>query len=156
MSVHHLSPFGAGARRAARHAQRQAAAPAVGVNIVTTRWVSNTVPVRSAPGTSCANPGYATISGALAAANAGDIIKVCAGTYNDQLAIQQSVTLQAHGAVTVVGPISPSNTLTPCDMDGGSDPNQALVDVCGPGGGPNSINVTITGFTIQGSWPSNV
>src|SRR5215470_12468112 len=81
---------------------------------------------------------------ALAAASAGDIIKVCAGTYNDQLGIQQSVTLQAHGAVTVVGPISPSNTLTPCDMDGGGDPNQALVD-----GGPSSINVTIPGSRFR-------
>ena len=152
----HVSPFGAGARRAVRHARRHAPAPAVGVNIVTTRWVSNAVPVGTPPGTSCASPGYSTISGALAAASNGDIIKVCAGTYDEQLGIQKSVTLQAHGAVTVVGPANPSNTLTPCDADGGTDLNQAVVDVCGPGGGPSSIQVTITGFTVQGGWPSNV
>src|SRR5690242_14183339 len=41
----HVSPFGAGAHRAAARARRHAAAPAVNVNTVTTRWVSNTVPV---------------------------------------------------------------------------------------------------------------
>jgi hypothetical protein len=155
MSVHHVSPFGVGARRAARHVQRPAAAPAP--NAATTRWVSNMTALGTAPGTSCADPGYATISAALAAANPGDIIKVCAGTYDEQLAITRGVILQAKGPVTVAGPAAPSNTLTPCDADGGSDPDQTVVDICGPDGTtPNSMQVTISGFTIQGNWPSNV
>jgi hypothetical protein len=123
MSVHHVSPFGIGARRAARHAQRRAAAPTP--STATTRWVSNTAPLGNAPGTSCADPGYATITDALNAASSGDTIKVCAGTYDEQLAITEGVILQAQGPVTVAGPATPSSTLTPCDADGGSDPDQA-------------------------------
>ena len=94
---------GMGARRAARHVQRHTAAspPQLG----TTRWVSNTATLGTAPGTSCADPGYATISDALAAATPATTIKVCAGTYDEQLAITQGVILQrATDAVTVVGP----------------------------------------------------
>ena len=35
---------------------------AVGVTTATTRWVSNTTPLGAAPGTSCADPGYATVT----------------------------------------------------------------------------------------------
>ena len=44
MSRHHVSPFGVGARRAAHHARRDAAAPAVNASTATIRWVSNTTP----------------------------------------------------------------------------------------------------------------
>ena len=82
---------------------------------------------------------------------------MCAGTYDEQLAITQAVILQAKGPVTVAGPATPSNTLTPCDADGGSDPDQTVVDICGPDGTTaNSMKVTISGFTIQGGWPSDV
>ena len=148
MSVHNVSPFGVGARRAARHVPRRAAASVP--NSGTTRWVSNTTPPGTAPGTSCADPGYATISDALSAASPGDIIKVCAGTYDEQLVIQQGVTLQAQGAVTVVGPAAPNDTATSCDADGGSQPNQDVVDICTTG------TVTVTGFTFQGGWAPDV
>ena len=147
MSVHHVSPFGAGARRAAHHVRSRTAAPAVDSGTV--RWVSNTAPLGTAPGTSCADPGYSSISTALTAASAGDTIRVCAGTYDEQLAITQGVTLQAKGPVTVVGPANFPTNATTCDTDGGSQPNQDVVDICGPG------TVTISGFTFQGSWPSN-
>jgi hypothetical protein len=52
--------------------------------------------------------------------------------------------------VTVIGPSSPSSSLTTCDADGGAQPNQDVVDICGSG-----INVTINGFIIEGSWPAN-
>ena len=150
MSVHHVSPFGAGAHRAVRHVRPRAAARAVNVTTVTARWVSNTVPVGSAPGTGCASPGYATITAAIIAANPGDIIKVCAGTYNEQLAITQSVTLQAHGAVTVIAPSALTPDLTACDAEGGAQHNQDVVDICGP------LTAVITGFTFQGNWPSDI
>jgi hypothetical protein len=145
-SKHHVSPFGVGATRAVRHITRHAAAPRVGTSTVT-EWVSNTVPVGH--NTGCASPGFATISSALAAAPSGATVKVCAGTYGEQLVITQSVILSAHGAVTVTGPAAPPST-TSCDADGGSQPNQDVVDICGAG------TVKITGFTFQGSWPSNV
>jgi hypothetical protein len=153
--LHHVSPFGTGAARAARPQSRGAAPPpaaAVTPSTVTTRWVSNTVALGT--NASCASPGYATISDALAAAAPGDIIKVCAGTYNEQLVITQSVTLKTVGAVTVIGPASPASP-TLCDADGGGQPNQDVVDICGTGS-PGSISVTILGFTFQGNWPTNV
>jgi len=150
--VHHVSPF-AGASRSARHLPRRHAAAAARPAVVTTRWVSNTVPVGTAPGTSCASPGYATISAALLAASPGDVIKVCAGTYDESLAITQSVSLQAVGSVSVVGGASPSPT-TSCDADGGATtPNQDVVDICGDGTA-GDVSVTIAGLTIQGNWPS--
>ena len=148
MSVHHVSPFGVGARRAVRHVQRHAAATVP--NSGTTRWVSNTATLGTPPGTSCADPGYATISDALAAASSGDTIKVCAGTYDEQLVITQGVTLQAQGTVTVVGPAAPNDAATSCDADGGSQPNQDVVDICTTG------TVNISGFTFQGGWAPDV
>jgi hypothetical protein len=143
----HVSPFGRGVTRSARHAARRAAAPAIGAGAMT-EWVSNSVPVGH--NTSCTNPGWSTISAALAVAPAGATVKVCAGTYTDQLAITSAVSIKAQGAVTLVGPASPADNLTNCDLDGGAQPNQDVVDICG------SIAVTISGFTIEGSWPPDV
>ena len=141
-----VSPFGGKTGRAPRRhaAPRHPAAPGIHT---TTEWVSDQVPVGS--NTSCASPGYATISSALAAAPPGSTVKVCAGTYGEQLVVTQSVTLQAEGTVTVVAPAAPAS-LTACDADGGIQPNQDIVDICG------AISVTITGFTFEGSWNSQV
>lgn len=147
-SRHHVSPFGLGAGRALRHATgRHAAAPRASTSTVA-EWVSNAMPVGN--NTGCASPGFTTISSALAAAPAGATVEVCAGTYPEQLAITQSVALVADGAVTVAGPASPADNLTSCDTDGGSQPNQDVVDICGPAA------VTISGFTIEGNWPSGI
>jgi hypothetical protein len=148
---HHASPFGLHSRRdpALRTASHSTAASTITNTSTAIEWVSNSMPVGT--NTSCANPGYETISAALAAAASGTTIKVCSGTYQEQLAITQSVTLDAVGAVTVLGPPAPASNVTACDADGGSQPNQDVVDICGTG-----ITVGITGFTIQGSWPSDV
>lgn len=152
---HHVAPFGLGARREVRHVRRLAAAPTVTTG--TTRWVSNTTALGTAPGTSCANPGYATITDAINASSAGDTIEVCAGTYDEQVVITQALTLKAKGPVTVVGPATfptnPAGYPTTCDADGGSGSyNQDVVDICGTGAG--TANVTISGFTFQGGWPA--
>jgi len=152
-AVHHVSPFGVGVSRSARHISARPGVAAAVTPSVATLWVSNTV----APGNdvSCASPGYSSISAALAAASPGAVIKVCGGTYTEQLAITQSVTLKAAGSVTVLGPASPADNLTSCDLDGGTQPNQDVVDICGTGN-PGAVSVTITGFTIQGNWPADV
>jgi hypothetical protein len=150
MTRHHVAPFGMGTRRAVRHVRRLAAAPTVTTG--TTRWVSNTTPLGPAPGTSCANPGYATITDAINASSPGDTIEVCAGTYDEQVVITQALTLKAKGPVTVVGPATfptnPADYPTTCDADGGSQPNQDVVDICGAG------TVNISGFTFEGGWPA--
>jgi hypothetical protein len=146
LSRAHVSPFGVRAARSARPVSRRRA-PARHGTTVTTEWVSNQVPPGS--NTGCASPGYSTITDAINAASTGDIIKVCAGTYDEQLVITTGVTLESSGAVTVVAPSAPASP-TSCDGDGGSQPNQDIVDICG------AINVTITGFTFQGSWDPGV
>lgn len=146
-ALHRVSPFGVAAHRSARHASRRNAPARTGSpDTGTVLWVSNSAPVGG--DTSCASPGYDTISGALAANPGGDTINVCGGTYTEQLAITQSVTLQAKGAVTVQGLASPASNLTACDADGGSQPNQDVVDICG------AVTVSISGFTIEGNWPA--
>lgn len=152
-ALHRVSPFGVTAHRTARPtARRQATARTSSPATTTVLWVSDSAPLGN--NTSCASPGYSTISGALAAAPAGATINVCGGTYTEQLAITQAVTLQAKGAVTVQGPSSPSGSLTACDGDGGSSgPNEDVVDICGPG---TPVTVHITGFTIEGGWAPDV
>jgi hypothetical protein len=142
---HRMSPSGLGARRAARPVPE--ARTRVVPQVTPTEWVSNTVAVGN--DTSCASPGFATISAALSAVTTpGTIIKVCTGTYGEQLAITQSVSLRSVGSVTVAGPATPASDLTSCDADGGSQPNQDVVDICGP------VTVSISGFTIKGGWPA--
>src|SRR3989442_412194 len=52
----------------------------------TTHWVNDDgVPVP--PGTSCNNPGYATVQAAVNAAGMGDRINVCPGTYVEEVSI---------------------------------------------------------------------
>ncbi|HEY2576103.1 MAG TPA: hypothetical protein VGI74_07320 [Streptosporangiaceae bacterium] len=145
---HHLaSPFGLGTSRAARHVPGPRTRTQAVPHVTPTEWVSNTVAAGS--DTSCASPGFGTISAALSAVTtAGTIIKVCPGTYTEQLAITQSVALQAVGSVTVLGLAAPASDLTGCDTDGGSQPNQDVVDICGP------VTVSINGFTIEGNWPA--
>jgi hypothetical protein len=145
----HVSPFGLGIARSARAHAKPAAHVAPSKASTTTEWVSNSSPVGH--NSSCASPGYETISAALQVAPSGATVKVCAGTYTEQLAITNSVALTAVGAVTVLLPASPADNLTSCDADGGAQPNQDVVDICGPG-----VSVSMTGFTIQGAWPSNV
>jgi hypothetical protein len=146
----HVSPFGASTAEHG-HATRRAVAthrPTWGpLTPGITEWVSQSATIGS--NTSCTSPGYNTISAALLAAPSGATIDVCAGTYDEQLAIVQPVTLKAKGAVTVQGPSSPADNLTGCDADGGSQPNQDVVDICGAG------TVEITGFTIAGGWSSS-
>jgi hypothetical protein len=149
----HVSPAGLGSTRAVTHVHSNGTVNGSG-SVAGPLWVSSTAPI--AGDKSCTKPGFNTISAALAVADSGATIYVCGGTYAEQLAITQGVKLIARGPVTVVGPLSPSTsaTATSCDADGGSQPNQDVVDICTTGA--TSSNVSITGFTIEGNWPADV
>jgi hypothetical protein len=59
-------------------------------------WVNDDDPNSggySPPGTSCFNPGYATIKAALAAAASGEVIQVCVGTYIENDTLNKRLTL---------------------------------------------------------------
>ena len=69
-----------------------------------TVWVSPTAS-GPAPGTSCNNAGYATIQAAINAANAGDTVNVCPGSYVENITINKAnLTVSSTGGypVTIV------------------------------------------------------
>jgi hypothetical protein len=51
------------------------------------RWVNDDAASYAPPGTSCDIAGYATIQAAVTAASPGDVIKVCPGTYRENVTI---------------------------------------------------------------------
>jgi len=80
--------------------------------VPTTWWVATTPTVGlTPPGTSCAEPGYNTISSAVSAAVAGDTINVCTGTYTEQVTIPVTLTLIG---VPYPHHTSPAPIIQPC------------------------------------------
>jgi hypothetical protein len=114
-----------------------------------TLWVSNVAAVGNNSG--CSRPGYSSVSAALAAAGSGATIKVCAGTYGEQLSVTKPVAIAAVGAVDIAVPASPSDSTTACDnaltsvAPGGVDMDG--VSICTTG------TVTLTGLTVTESVP---
>jgi hypothetical protein len=97
---------------------------------------------------SCRVGAFTTISGALAAVPAGSTIDVCPGTYNEQVHIQQSVTLQGIASGIFAQPVigSPATGLTATTTSDFGDilPYQVWVDnTSGP--------VNLTDITVDGS-----
>jgi len=79
-------------------------------------FVSNTAPL-SASGRGCEAPRYATIQGAVDAVSPGTSIKVCPGTYAEQLVIEKSVkVIGADPATppTVMAPEVVAHPTGPC------------------------------------------
>ena len=100
-----------------------------------TLWVNNAVGLTlSAPGTSCAAPGYASIAAAVTAASSGDTIRVCSGTYSESITISKSLTLL--GAQTGTDP-----------QAGGRAGGETIMDAGYPFN-VNASNVTISGFEL--------
>ncbi len=109
-----------------------------------TLWVSGATAM-GGNGTSCAHPGYNTVQAAVTAAPAGATVKVCAGTYTEQVEITKSLTLTGTGGrATLTLPASPANSAA-CASTASS---QYGVDVCGP------IHVTLSHLVIDSAWSS--
>jgi parallel beta-helix repeat protein len=104
-----------------------------------THWVNDNDPnggLYVPPGTSCDNPGYATIQSAVNAAAPGDRINVCPGTYTEQVtvpAVKNNITLRS---VQLWQAVIKAPALM---LDA-----KAIVRVTG------AQNVTILAFTITG------
>ena len=107
-----------------------------------TRWV-NDDGVAVPPGQSCSRPGYTTIQSAVNAANPGDRIRVCEGTYREQVRVpagKNNIQLISVGLWKAV--IKPPAVMVP-DHDGAN----TIVHVDG------AVNTTILAFTISGPAP---
>src|SRR5439155_23389203 len=108
----------------------------------TIRWVNDPPNSYSPPGTSCTNPGYATIGAAVAAAVSGDTIMVCPGLYAEQVQVNKNnlTLLGAQAGVDArTRPFVPDPT-TQSIIDHPCGPVQFMAD-----------DVELNGFTVQGS-----
>jgi hypothetical protein len=89
----------------------------------------------------CPHAGFTHIQDAIDAAAAGDRIRICKGTYAEQLTIQKSLTLDADsGAILMPGAMH-QNTVSLFD----SAPIAAAILV------QNASNVTVRGLTVDGA-----
>jgi hypothetical protein len=98
-----------------------------------TVYVSNSAPV-VVNGKSCAQPGFKSVQAAL---NAGPSqnVKICPGTYEEQIEIIGPAKLEATGGIgtaKLVMPSSPVDSKTLCDTKGGSQ-NIDEISICTPG-----------------------
>jgi len=96
---------------------------------------------------------FSTIQEAINAASPGDTINVTAGTYDEQVVINKSLTLEGAGAesTTIVAPGSPESFKF---TESGSFWEPVVFAFGGAGdiiAGTGTITVTISGFTIDGN-----
>ncbi len=120
-------------------------------NDPTTRWVNDDDPNGGGyadpnPGTSCNNPGYATVQAAVNAAGPGDRINVCPGTYNEQVIISGSGknNIQLRSTKQWAAVIKAPMVMVPDLADNGFF---TILRISG------AQNVTILAFTITGPGP---
>jgi Right handed beta helix region len=88
----------------------------------------------------CPTAEFSTIQAAIDAASPGEQIRVCAGTYAEQLTIQKTVLLAADNGVTLI----PAGVVENGNGAGGDNIAAAIVV-------KNATGVHITGFRIDGS-----
>lgn len=101
-----------------------------------TWYVSPTGTPSGTSGGSCTSPSFNTITLAVAAASNGDTIQVCAGTYNENVVIPRSLTL--NGAQ--VGIDARGRSGAESIINGGVLANITIT----------ANNVTVDGFTLNG------
>jgi parallel beta-helix repeat protein len=112
-----------------------------------TIWVNDNDPNGSPyapPGTSCNDPGYPTVQSAVTAADPGDRINVCPGTYVEQVTIpsgKDRIRLRSVERWQAV-------IKAPAVMVPGLGASFTIVRISG------AKNVTIVGFTITGPGPT--
>src|SRR5262245_27007351 len=129
--------------------------PAVASAAPTIRWVGPTV-TGNTPGRSCAQTGYSSVQAAINAAASLDTIKVCPGTYTEQLVINTGKRLRIIGDLgsppTIVNP-NPGWQASGCNpAPPGIVENYEVVAVC------SSSYVFMKNLKIQANFtsPSNV
>jgi hypothetical protein len=68
----------------------------------TTHWVNDDASSYTPPGASCDDAGYSTIQEAVDASSSGDVIKVCPGTYTENVYVGTSnLTISSTGGASV-------------------------------------------------------
>lgn len=125
-----------------------------------TYWVNNAVSTVAGNGTSCTAPGYATIQSAVnaAQAHATGTIKVCPGTYGEQVQVTGATNLTIESADLHLGvvlqlPATPGDSTTSCDTAPGTgsyQPDQDGFVVCGS----SRTYVHVAHITFDEAWPA--
>jgi nitrous oxidase accessory protein NosD len=111
-------------------------------------WVS-----KSAVGTneSCASPGFNSVQAAIEAAGPGATIRVCGGTYTEQLEITKPVKIEhvvGENRATIAMPGTPADSLTSCDTAPGLEAGQKdEISICTSG------KVSLTSLHIEAVAP---
>lgn len=96
----------------------------------------------------CGSAAYSSINAALADTPNGGVVRVCAGTYNEQVVVDHPVSITGSGSASTIiqGPSSPA-VAGQCNSSG---EDEDVVDVCTSG------SVSLAKLTVKGGWPSNV
>ncbi|HWY44931.1 MAG TPA: right-handed parallel beta-helix repeat-containing protein [Candidatus Sulfotelmatobacter sp.] len=89
----------------------------------------------------CPHAGFTHIQDAINSAAAGDRIRICKGTYAEQLTIQKSLTLDADSGAILMPGVMHQNTVSLFD----SAPIAAAILV------QNASNVTVRGLIVDGA-----
>jgi len=89
----------------------------------------------------CPNAAFTSIQAAVNAANPGDVIRVCPGTYVEQVVVDKSVRLQADNGAIVM----PSNMNANTTSAGSGKPLAVVVLV------KDATDVNIEGFIVDGT-----
>ena len=115
----------------------------------TSLWVSPS-PTVGGSGKNCTEPGFNSIQAAINNASAGNSIKVCSGTYTEQLTFTKSLTLKPAGTPVLKLPAAPVNSTSACGtaLTTAGHTAQDEVELCG------AVTVKISGLAIEAAWPA--
>jgi hypothetical protein len=140
-----------------------------------TYWVAP-AGVSTAKDVSCGTAAYSTVQSAVTAAEAAQTahspaptIKLCSGTYAEQVTITKSLNIvRASGAVTIQLPSSVGSSqstglsATNCQVRDAATKTQvpqSVIEICAAkasGASTRGITVSVSHVTIEGNWPGTV
>jgi hypothetical protein len=120
-----------------------AAAPSAASAVTT--WVSKEA--AKPPFNSCEAPQFNSIQTAITTSAPGTEIRVCKGTYAEQLTIEKELSIVGEAGATASLPASPANSTTACDVPESQD----QIAICG------AVKVSISALTLDSKWtgPTN-